>query len=163
MHFQNPSGQIQDPVIGDARPCVDRGLARPIELQPGCRDLDDQHWSGRVSAQVIPRRAWHDAHVGFWFRPIAQGHRELRADKPAGAERYSERLADQSHGSDMRCALRFFHQEMALDQLEPLVGPEEALIDEPLVLAAAPSSRPDPFGLHRSYRSQPRHVCQCHE
>src|SRR5262245_37376121 len=56
----------------------------------------------------------------------------------------------------MRPVLWFFDEELAFEQLDLVVGPEDVCLDEPLVLAPSPAPCPDQRGLHGVYRSDIR-------
>src|SRR6266480_2092217 len=73
LDVDGPAIQVDQPVLHDARACVNRSLDQPIPAQRGCRDLNHQIGFGRMVGGVIARG--HDSEVGFRLRVVEQGKR----------------------------------------------------------------------------------------
>jgi enoyl-CoA hydratase/carnithine racemase len=124
------------------------------------RDLDDQHRARWDREQRLPDRPLHHRDVRLGPGLIVEVDGQLAADSPAGAEGFSKRGVDQLDAERVGFSLRLGDDQLAADQLEALLRSENALLDEPLVLAPAPTSRSVHSGCHARAGHYPS---QCHE
>ena len=149
MNFEPTVHEIDDPVFRYARSRVEAALLLAVEAEPRKRYLDDQRGAARVRLPVVARIAGHDRDIGLWLGFLVERHRHLRPDVPAGSERPFENALDQSNCRGVRAVLRLFDDQLATEQLDPIIGSEDLGFRQPIVL--------DPRPLPRDHRLA--HVC----
>src|SRR5437899_2115348 len=145
---------VIEPVLGDAGSRKGAALASPIELQAGQGDLDHQRGAGGMRVAVVARRATDHADVRLRLRPGIERDRSLSAHVPPRPESHPQGVLDEADGGHMGTALGLLHQHEAVEQLEPLVGAEEAALDELFVLPPTPAPHANRAGVHDQGQSR---------
>src|SRR2546426_3668179 len=151
MNFEHAIDEVYDPVVRDPRACICRGLPSSGDAQARLRDLDDERRARRMRLDVLTRRATDDADVRLRLGPVVEDDRTLCLNKPTLSERPLHRLRHEKHRRPVRAVLRFLHEQQPVEQLDRVVLVEEAVVDQPLVLATGPATQAGPLRLlHRS-------------
>ena len=140
MDLQYSPSQIEDPVVRDSCPCVCRSFPTTDEVQARLCDLDDERWAARVSRHVVARRATNHADVGLRLRAVVEDDRALGMDEPAFTECSLQRFRGEQHGSPVGAVLWLLDEEEPVEQLYRVVLVEDAVIDQPRVLTAGPTT-----------------------
>src|SRR5437867_11593313 len=107
-----------------------------------------------MSVAVVARRAGDHADVRLRLRPGIERDRSLSAHVPPRPERHPQGVLDEADGGHVGTALGLLHQHEAVEQLEPLVGAEEAALDELLVLPPTPAPHADRACVHHQAQSR---------
>src|SRR5207245_5952184 len=108
-------------------------------------DFDDERRASRMRIDVITRRAADDADVRLRLGPVTENDRTLCLDEPTLSERPLHRLRHEKHRRPVRAVLRLLHEQQAIEQLDRVVFVEEAVVDQPLVLATGPAMQDGPL------------------
>src|SRR5206468_3423084 len=145
MNFEHAIDEVYDPVVRDPRACICRGLPSSGDAQARLRDLDDERRARRMRLDVITRRAPDDADVRLRLGPVVEDDRTLCLNEPTLSERPLHRLRHEKHRRPVRAVLRFLHEQQPIEQLDRVVLVEEAVVDQPLVLATRPAMQDGPF------------------
>ena len=101
--------------------------------------LDHQQGARRVGVQVVARPSRYHREVRLRFRVVTRYQRALNANATAGAEYPSQDFADLIDDRRVPAALRVHGEELSLDQLEAVVGAEDAGFDRTVVPLAGPA------------------------
>src|SRR5712691_8508110 len=106
-------------------------------------------------AAVIAPAARHHGNVRFRLGLVVQCDRPLRSHQPSWSEGRPERVLDQTDCRVMLATLRLADDHLAAEQLDGIVGLEEAGVDEPVVLQPRPAARSGRM-LHHRIEATPR-------
>ena len=148
MHLDDSVPQVDDPVVGNARPRVEAALVVAVHLEARSADLDHERRPRRVFSDIVAKAAPDHGHVRLLrLRLLVQRERPLATHLPAGPERRPKRLFDRPDGREMSARPGLGHDQLATDELDPVAGLEAARLDEALVLDSLPASGLD---LHRA-------------
>src|SRR2546422_7999958 len=94
------------------------------------------------------------ADVRLRLRPGIERDRSLSAHVPPSPESRPQGVLDEADGRHVGTALGLLHQHEAVEQLEPLVGAEEAALDELFVLRPTPAPHADRARVHHQGQSR---------
>ena len=86
VHLQDTLDEVQDPVVGHARPGVEAAFVFPVEREARLGDLDDERRPREVfSAEVSPRATGH-GDVGLRLGVVLERDRPLRTARASPAQ-----------------------------------------------------------------------------
>src|SRR5712691_2831047 len=106
-------------------------------------------------AAVVAPAAGHHGNVRFWLGLVVQCDRPLGSHQPSWSKGRPERVLDQPDCRVMLAALRLADDHLAAQQLDGIVGLEEAGVDQPVVLQPRPAARSERI-LHHRAQATPR-------
>src|SRR5205823_5460018 len=94
--------------------------------------------------------------VRFRLGAGVEADRTLDLDKPGISECALERPGDEQNRRTVRARLRLLDEQQPVEQLDRVVLVEEAVVDQPRVLAAGPAMQGGPRGRHVADAIDPR-------
>src|SRR5439155_14635841 len=104
-------------------------------------DFDVEYRPRRMSAAVIFRNALDDSDVGLWLGIVVESDRSFPAHVPTSSERGLESPSGLDDCRVVRGTLRLGDHQLAADELDLLARPENAEIDQAVILSAAEAAR----------------------
>jgi hypothetical protein len=114
-----------------------------------------------MSPAEVGERARDDAEVGLRLRHLIERQRELHREEPPVAKVGTEGRVDPPDREGVTVVLGFPHQEQAVEELQPLVRPEQSRLDHLLVFDSRPAARVDDRLAHARTLTKRRKGWQC--
>jgi cytochrome c553 len=139
VHLERALREIHDPVVDEAGAGVEAALVLAVQSEAGVAHLDHEYGPRGVAGLVVTKTPGHHGQVRLWFGLLIEREWPLAADFPASAERGAERLFRGPDGGEVATALRLGDDELPAEQLDGIPGPEEARLDQAVVLDALPA------------------------
>src|SRR5438105_2245495 len=135
-HEKQVALEVRQPDLGHACRRVAWHLDGAIQRERGVGDLDDQERVGWTwpARRVVVVAAPKYGHIRLELLAYAEHHRVLDGHESAHSQALREQIRQPNHTRGMTRADRAHRDDLAIDELEALVGSEEARLDEAVVL-----------------------------
>ena len=163
IHLEDAIDQVDDPVVREAGSRIEAALAFPVDLEARLRHLDGEDSARGMGRAIVVHVARYHGHIRFGLGIVVEPDRPLGPHHPTRPEHGAERPRGLRDRRVVGGALRLRDDQLAREQLDRLAGPEDAEVNEALVLEPREATGLHLVGGHRRHRSDRQRRRQCRE